>query len=82
MEDMIKKKLPLLLSCIARLTEHIASISVPLSHRYVELELDPEVEITDVPDLLKCWYGWLSPCYAKIHVYVYAMMCVCARARL
>lgn len=49
----VAKKLPPLLDLIEMLSEHVKLIAVPLSHRVVELELDPETELQDVQQLIK-----------------------------
>lgn len=52
-EAAIAKGLPPLLRMTDQLSHHIKLIAFPLSHRFVELQLDPETELKDVPRLLK-----------------------------
>lgn len=42
---------------MSELALHISLIAVPLSHRFVELELDPETEVGELPELLRAALG-------------------------
>lgn len=51
-EAAIAKKLPALLTMTASLEQHIKLISLPLTHRCIEVEIDPETELSELHDLL------------------------------
>lgn len=56
-EATIAKRLPPLNRMIDLLQQHVDLICVPVGHRYIELELEPEVELSDLPQLLKAAIG-------------------------
>lgn len=64
----VSKQLPPLLRMIHALAQHVELIAVPISHRYVELELDPEADIKDVHALLKNAIGKLDKDFTKANL--------------
>lgn len=53
----IAKQLPPLLRMSESICEHLALIGVPLAHRLMELQIDPEAEVKDMYELISAALG-------------------------
>lgn len=62
----ITKRLPPLQSMGGLLKQHIELICVPLTHRLLELQLDPETELAELQQLIKAVVGNSDTCAPKI----------------
>lgn len=60
-EAAISKRLPPLLRMTESLTQHIKLIAVPLSHRFIETEIDLETEVGDMRQVLQDLLKHMDP---------------------